>query len=61
MLYPILTDSRCLMDLSGTWDFKADRENRGFEEKWYAGPLTEAETMPVPASYNELKSSFKSL
>ncbi|MFR8316998.1 MAG: beta-glucuronidase [Catenibacillus sp.] len=58
MLYPILTDSRCLMDLSGTWDFKADRENRGFEEKWYAGPLTEAETMPVPASYNDLKEDF---
>ena len=33
MLYPILTDSRCVMDLSGTWEFKRDADGKGFEEK----------------------------
>lgn len=54
MLYPILTESRFLSDLSGTWAFRAD-DGKGFEEKWYERPLENAETMPVPASYNDLK------
>ncbi|SEA11619.1 beta-glucuronidase [Lachnospiraceae bacterium NK3A20] len=54
MLYPILTPSRLLSDLSGIWDFKLDNEH-GFDEKWYERPLTDAMTMPVPASYNDLK------
>lgn len=54
MLYPILTPSRFLSDLSGVWDFKLDN-GKGFEEKWYEAPMTEAMTMPVPASYNDLK------
>lgn len=54
MLYPILTESRFLCDLSGVWDFKLDH-GKGFEEKWYEGPLADADTMPVPASYNDLK------
>ena len=54
MLYPILTQSRGLMDLSGVWAFKLD-DGRGFEEKWYERPLESAMTMPVPASYNDLK------
>lgn len=54
MLYPILTESRFLCDLSGTWDFKLDN-GKGFEEKWYESPLKEADTMAVPASYNDLK------
>lgn len=54
MLYPILTPSRLLSDLSGMWDFKLD-QGHGFEEKWYASPLKEPMTMPVPASYNDLK------
>ena len=33
MLYPIMTSSRMLMDLSGTWDFKLDN-GTGFENKW---------------------------
>ena len=32
MLYPILTESRLLSDLSGVWDFKLDNGN-GFDEK----------------------------
>lgn len=54
MLYPIITESRALLDLSGTWDFKLDN-GHGFDEEWYAHPLTDAMLMPVPASYNDLK------
>ena len=54
MLYPILTESRLLSDLSGVWDFKLDN-GKGFDEKWYEAPLKNADTMPVPASYNDLK------
>lgn len=54
MLYPILTESRFLSDLSGVWAFKLDN-GKGFEEKWYEAPLQDAETMAVPASYNDLK------
>ena len=32
MLYPVLTQSRLLSDLSGVWDFKLDN-GKGFEEK----------------------------
>lgn len=54
MLYPILTPSRLLSDLGGVWDFKLDN-GHGFEEQWYAAPLEDPMTMPVPASYNDLK------
>lgn len=54
MLYPVQTESRGLMDLSGVWDFKLDNGN-GFEEKWYERPLKDPMTMAVPASYNDLK------
>ena len=54
MLYPVLTQSRLLSDLSGVWNFKLDN-GKGFEEKWYEKPLKDADTMPVPASYNDLK------
>lgn len=54
MLYPILTDSRLLSDLSGVWDFKLDN-GKGLEERWFEKPLEDADTMPVPASYNDLK------
>ncbi len=54
MLYPILTPSRILSDLSGVWDFKLDN-GKGFAEEWYKAPLEDAMTMPVPASYNDLK------
>ncbi|MCI5650398.1 MAG: beta-glucuronidase [Fusicatenibacter sp.] len=58
MLYPILTPSRFLSDLSGVWDFKFD-DGRGFEEKWYEKPLEEPLNMPVPASYNDLTESIE--
>ena len=39
MLYPILTESRLLSDLSGVWDFKLDN-GKGFDEKWYEADRT---------------------
>lgn len=54
MLYSIATKSRFLMDLSGVWKFKLDN-GKGFEEKWYEEELEDSLTMPVPASYNDLK------
>ncbi len=54
MLYPIITGSRMVMDLSGVWDFALDN-GKGFDEKWYEKPLENPMTMPVPASYNDLK------
>lgn len=54
MLYPILTEARGLIDLSGVWDFKLD-DGTAFENKWYEMPLSEPMTMAVPASYNDLK------
>ncbi len=54
MLYPIQTDSRALMDLSGIWDFQLD-DGRAFEGKWFERPLPAPTTMAVPSSYNDLK------
>ena len=54
MLYPIMTASRAVFDLSGIWSFRLDN-GKGFDEEWYARPLADAMTMPVPASYNDLK------
>ncbi|MDD2457409.1 MAG: beta-glucuronidase [Eubacteriales bacterium] len=54
MLYPILTASRTLMDLGGTWAFKLDT-GEGFDQRWYERPLSDAMSMPVPASYNDIK------
>ena len=34
MLYPIMSESRSVMDLSGIWDFRLDNGD-GFAEKWY--------------------------
>lgn len=57
MLYPIMTKSRLLIDLSGIWNFKLDNGN-GFTEKWQEKPLEGAVPMPVPASYNDLEESM---
>ena len=54
MLYPAQTPSRIAEDLSGIWDFKLD-DGHGFDDAWYAAPLADAQTMAVPAAYNDLK------
>ena len=53
MLYPILTPSRLVIELNGTWRFKAD-DGTGFDDKWYASELQKPLHLPVPASYNDL-------
>lgn len=54
MLYPKMNNARTLTDLSGVWEFRLDN-GHGFEEKWMESPFAEAETMAVPASYNDQK------
>lgn len=54
MLYPIVTESRTVIDLSGVWKFRLD-DGTGFEQEWYGRELENAVTMPVPAAYNDLK------
>lgn len=53
MLYPIVTESRSIINLDGVWAFKADN-GHGFEKQWYKRPLEDAILMPVPASYNDM-------
>lgn len=53
MLYPIITESRDVMDLNGIWNFTLDKGN-GFDEKWYENGLPDTTSMPVPASFNDL-------
>jgi len=42
-----------VLDLSGTWKFKADPENRGLAEQWFAPELNEADWKdhPIPGSW----------
>ncbi|MGG3449058.1 beta-glucuronidase [Domibacillus aminovorans] len=53
MLYPIITDTRSIIDLNGIWNFKLDTGN-GLEEKWYENVLTDTMNMAVPSSYNDI-------
>ena len=50
MLYPIATDSRIVMDLSGIWKFLIDKEVEPIE---VSQPLPTNEVMAVPASFND--------
>ena len=56
MLYPIITESRQLIDLNGIWRFKLDKGNN-LTEEWKNTPLKETMEMAVPASYNDLVES----
>lgn len=53
MLYPIITESRQVIDLNGIWRFKLDK-GEGFQEKWFEERLTDTINMPVPYSYNDM-------
>lgn len=53
-MYPINTASRLVSDLSGIWNFRLDH-GEGFSQGWAERPLENPMTMPVPASYNDLK------
>lgn len=54
MLYPKLTQTRNLINLSGLWNFKADRQDEGMLWRWQETGLKDYELMPVPASYNDI-------
>lgn len=52
MLYPIVTDTRAVIDLNGIWKFKLD-QGEGFANNWQLG-LSDTVSMSVPASYNDI-------
>lgn len=54
MLYPRESEAREVKDLSGIWEFRADRNNEGHRNKWFASKLQDTMMMPVPASYNDI-------
>ncbi len=54
MLYPKLSTSRALIDLSGIWSFKLGNDI-DFDEAWAKAPLRDPMTIAVPASYNDQK------
>jgi beta-glucuronidase len=53
MLYPIITETRSVIDLNGIWRFKLDK-GEGLLEKWYKNGLTDSISMAVPSSYNDI-------
>ncbi|MEA2063244.1 MAG: glycoside hydrolase family 2 TIM barrel-domain containing protein [Gemmatimonadota bacterium] len=53
MLYPQSNQFREMLVLDGFWSFKADPDDRGIEEKWFADPLQNAETVATGAAFNE--------
>ncbi|WP_020618017.1 beta-glucuronidase [Paenibacillus daejeonensis] len=52
MLYPIVTESRTVIDLNGIWKFKLDLGN-GLADQWYRDKLVEPMPMAVPSSFND--------
>nr|WP_154959154.1 beta-glucuronidase [Paenibacillus xylanexedens] len=58
MLYPILTETRNLIDLNGIWNFKLDA-GEGFQDNWQKEKLQDPIRMAVPASYNDIGVSAK--
>ena len=50
MLYPISTESRVVLDLSGVWKFMIDKEATPVD---VSKPLPTDEVMAVPASFND--------
>ncbi|WP_145330973.1 beta-glucuronidase [Paenibacillus xylanexedens] len=58
MLYPILTETRNLIDLNGIWNFKLDA-GEGFKDNWQKEKLQDPMRMAVPASYNDIGVSAK--
>ncbi|MBE7041118.1 MAG: beta-glucuronidase [Ruminococcaceae bacterium] len=54
MLYPKLSPSRALIDLSGIWKFQLDKSDT-FTESIANSPLQTPDTIAVPASYNDQK------
>ena len=57
MLYPILTESRLMSDLSGIWSFRLDN-GCGFDEKWFEKPLEDRATPIIPLLRDEALQTF---
>lgn len=53
MLYPIVSETRSVIDLNGIWNFKLDSGN-GFQENWQNAKLTDTMSMAVPSSFNDI-------
>jgi beta-glucuronidase len=54
MLRPQDTATRERKSLNGLWSFKLDPEGAGRQDRWFAGALTDAREMAVPASFNDV-------
>src|SRR6476661_2283357 len=54
MLRPQDSATRERKALDGRWRFRLDVDGVGRAERWFAGPLRDAQDMAVPASYNDL-------
>jgi beta-glucuronidase len=54
MLRPQDTATRERKNLNGLWQFALDPEGRGHTDRWFAGPLSDAREMAVPASFNDI-------
>lgn len=52
-LYPQDTACRRVVDISGIWRFKIDKNNEGRTANWKDG-LTDTIDMAVPSSYNDI-------
>lgn len=50
MLYPIVTQTRSILDLNGIWKFTIDKEVEKIDP---AKPLKNAKNIAVPASFND--------
>lgn len=54
MLRPQDTSTRERKCLNGLWQFALDPSGHGRNDRWFAGPLTNAREMAVPASFNDI-------
>jgi beta-glucuronidase len=54
MLRPQDTSTRERKSLNGLWDFVLDPNGEGRAAGWFAGPLSQAREMAVPASFNDI-------
>ena len=54
MLRPQDNVAREARRLDGLWGFRIDPDGTGREERWWSGPLTDEQLVPVPASYNDV-------
>jgi len=54
MLRPQDNSARETKRLDGIWDFVVDFTGIGRQQRWWEYPLTDAQKMPVPSSYNDV-------